>query len=239
MRAPSSVSPPNTGSSGSSALAPATIRTSAPARLSAVSSSAITRGAPPANRTGKRRLPNHSAFCWSAPSKRARCLASRRSWATAPSVDGRKPRTATSPPAAPGVLLVEVTGLYREDVDLVPGRREQRCGGRRREARALLNGDLARRVPHVVAEHAVDEALERRRLPSLRDRLHRSGGREAGAIGGWPETRCDPAAFCMSPFIPPGAGRPAQTVGGLTQARGAWPRAAGRCHHRARPGSRP
>src|SRR2546428_798838 len=76
------------------------------------------------------------------------------------------------PPPSPGVLLVEVTGLYREDVDLVPGRREQRCGGRRREARALLNGDLARRVAHVVAEHAVDEALERRRLPSLRDRLH-------------------------------------------------------------------
>src|SRR5437667_426607 len=40
---------------------------------------------------------------------------------------------------SPGVLLVEVTGLYREDVDLVPGRREQRCGGRRREARALLS----------------------------------------------------------------------------------------------------
>src|SRR5216117_2889697 len=57
-------------------------------------------GAPRVNRTGKRRLPNHSAFCWSAPSKRARCLASRRSWATAPSVNGRKPRTATSPPAA-------------------------------------------------------------------------------------------------------------------------------------------
>src|SRR3989454_5600205 len=70
-------------------------------------------------------------------------------------------------------------------------------------------------VAHVVAEHAVDEALERRRLPSLRDRLHRSGGREAGAIGGWPETRCDPAAFCMSPFIPPGAVRPARSVGGL------------------------
>src|SRR5947208_2160073 len=104
MRAPSSVSPPNTGSSGSSALAPATIRTSAPARWSAVSSSAITRGAPPANRTGRRRLPNHSAFCWSAVSKRARCVASRRSWATAPSVAGRKPRTVTSPPAPRAVV---------------------------------------------------------------------------------------------------------------------------------------
>src|SRR5204863_6217032 len=82
-----------------------------------------------------------------------------------------------------GVLLVEVTGLYREDVDLVPGRREQRCGGRRREARALLNGDLARRVAHVVAKHAVDEALERRRLPSLRDRLHAFRGL---AESGWP-----------------------------------------------------
>src|SRR5438132_614023 len=84
---------------------------------------------------------------------------------------------------SPGVLLVEVTGLYREDVDLVPGRREQRCGGRRREARALLNGDLARRVAHVVAEHAVDEALERRRLPSLCDRLHAFRGL---AESGWP-----------------------------------------------------
>src|SRR5439155_1745974 len=138
---------------------------------------------------------------------------------------------------SPGVLLVEVAGLHREDVNLVPGRREQRRGGLRREARTLLDGDLARRVAYVVAQHAVDEALERRRLPSLRDRLHRSGGRTAGAIGGWPETRCDPAAFRMSPFIPPGAARPARSVGGLRRGatrlrsacrlsfhRGAWGR---------------
>jgi len=31
-----------------------------------------TRGEPPAKRTGRSRLPNHSTFCWSAASKRAR-----------------------------------------------------------------------------------------------------------------------------------------------------------------------
>src|SRR3989442_348711 len=46
IRAPRSVRPPKTGSSGSSALAPATISSSAPSPRSAVSSSATTRGAP-------------------------------------------------------------------------------------------------------------------------------------------------------------------------------------------------
>src|SRR5207302_5722338 len=65
----------------------------------------------------------------------------------------------------------------------VPGRREQRRSGLRREARALLDGNLAGPVAHVVAEHAVDEGLGRRRLPSLRDRLHAVRG---PAESGWP-----------------------------------------------------
>src|SRR5438128_5926849 len=84
---------------------------------------------------------------------------------------------------APPLLLVEVAGLQREEVDLLPGRREQRLGGLRREAHALRDGDLARLVTHVVAQHAVEQALERRRLPSLRDGLHsRPGFMESG----WP-----------------------------------------------------
>src|SRR5256712_7549956 len=38
---------------------------------------------------------------------------------------------------------------------------------------------------------------------------HCSGDRGAGAFGGWPDTRCDPAAFRMPPFTPPrGTSRP-------------------------------
>src|SRR5438445_133212 len=39
---------------------------------------------------------------------------------------------------------------------------------------------------------------------------HWSGGREAGAVGGWPETRRDPAAFRMPLFIPSGSASPAR-----------------------------
>src|SRR2546422_9233975 len=84
---------------------------------------------------------------------------------------------------APPLLLVEVAGLQREEVNLLPGRREQRLGGLRRETRALRDGDLARPVAHVVAQHAVQQALERRRLPSLRDGLHALRG---FAESGWP-----------------------------------------------------
>src|SRR5439155_566924 len=46
---------------------------------------------------------------------------------------------------------------------------------------------------------------------------HDNGGREAGAGGGWPETRRDPAAFRLSLFIPSGAARPVRSVGGPRQ----------------------
>src|SRR2546425_4336465 len=46
--------------------------------------------------------------------------------------------------------------------------------------------------------------------------LFRSG-REAGAIGGWPETRRDPAPFGIALFTPPGAARPEHPAGGLTK----------------------
>src|SRR5207249_34294 len=76
---------------------------------------------------------------------------------------------------------------------------------------------------------------------------HFSGGREAGGLGGWPDTgatrlcssyrlsfhrrprgrwprrvawhRRAPAVFLISPFIPPAAARPVASAGGLTQAR--------------------
>src|SRR5439155_1284306 len=41
--------------------------------------------------------------------------------------------------------------------------------------------------------------------------------REAGAIGGWPETRRAPAPLRPSPFIPLTPARPAPSVGGLRQ----------------------
>src|SRR3989442_937219 len=44
---------------------------------------------------------------------------------------------------------------------------------------------------------------------------HSTRAREAGPLGGWPATRCDPAPFLMPPLIPPGLARPARSVGGL------------------------
>ena len=52
-----------------------------------------------------------------------------------------------------------------------------------------------------------------------------SGGRGTGPIGGWPETRRDPAPFRMSRLIPPSAAGPAPSVGGVRRVRcGAVPR---------------
>src|SRR2546426_325022 len=100
MRAPSRVSPPKTGSSGSSALAPATISTSAPSARSALISSATARGEAAAKRTGSSRPPNQSILDRSAPSKRSRCRAARVSRATVPSAAGRNAATVTAPPRA-------------------------------------------------------------------------------------------------------------------------------------------
>src|SRR5947208_148145 len=166
MRAPSSVSPPNTGSSGSSALAPATMRTWAPARRSAASSSATTVG-----QRATADLTEAAAGRRKGPLPAAGAL----------DLDALADGRGAEP--APPLLLVEVAGLQREEVDLLPGRREQRLGGLRHEARALRDGDLARPVAHVVAQHAVQQALERRRLPSLRDGLHALRG---FAESGWP-----------------------------------------------------
>src|SRR6266478_1034268 len=77
--------------------------------------------------------------------------------------------------------------------------------------------------------------------------FHSTGAREAGGLGGWPDTgatrlcssyrlsfhrrprgrwprrvachRRDPAVFLISPFIPPAPARPVASAGGLTQAR--------------------
>src|SRR3989454_3329375 len=48
---------------------------------------------------------------------------------------------------------------------------------------------------------------------------HCSGGRGAGAIGGWPETRSDPAAFRMPQLIPRKGGRGAGAIGGWPETR--------------------
>src|SRR5438093_1324865 len=101
MRAPTRARAPNTGSSGSSALAPATISTSTPAACSSFSSFATSETAGPAYRMGKRRPPNQSIFARNDFSNRARCLSSRLSRATAPTVNGRNPSTATSPLTSP------------------------------------------------------------------------------------------------------------------------------------------
>src|SRR2546426_6013455 len=49
---------------------------------------------------------------------------------------------------------------------------------------------------------------------------HCSGDRGAGAIGGWPETRSDPAAFRMPQLIPRKGDRGAGAIGGWAEPRG-------------------
>src|SRR5207245_6368380 len=82
--------------------------------------------------------------------------------------------------------------------------------GARRDDRELL------------AHQAVQERrLARVRTTDQRDEPrpgHCSGAREAGALGGWPETRRDPAPLRMSLFIPPG-GREAGAIGGWPETR--------------------
>src|SRR3989442_1086436 len=87
---------------------------------------------------------------------------------------------------------------------------------------ATINGTL--RPPALVREEVektrgekggvVAAELEYRR-PAALPALHCRGAREAGPLGGWPATRCDPAPFLMPLLIPPGLVRPARSVGGL------------------------
>src|SRR2546421_665376 len=142
MRAPRSGSPPNTGASGSSALAPATVRVGAPARRRAASSAGAARGRPQGVaveesedrdalervRVGRRATADFKE----APSVRRKGpLPAAVALDLDAFADGRRAEP------APPLLLVEVAGLQREEVDLLPGRREQRLRVLRREARAL------------------------------------------------------------------------------------------------------
>src|SRR3989442_532002 len=107
---------------------------------------------------------------------------------------------------------------------------------------ATINGTL--RPPALVREEVektrgekggvVAAELEYRR-PAALPALHCRGAREAGPLGGWPATRCDPAPFLMPLLIPPGLARPARSVGGLR--RGA-PRLRPSCPFSFHPGSR-
>src|SRR5207237_1122705 len=78
-----------------------------------------------------------------------------------------------------------------------------RLDGRRRDDRVDAGGGTA-----------ADEDRQRLHGPYC------SGYRRAGAIGGWPETRCDPAPFLMTLRIPPDraarltrSGRSSRTAG--------------------------
>src|SRR5439155_2004806 len=64
------------------------------------------------------------------------------------------------------------------------------------------------------AEGGVVAAELEYRRPAALPALHCRGAREAGAIGGWPATRRDPAPSLIPPLIP-GPARPARSVGGL------------------------
>src|SRR2546427_81022 len=78
--------------------------------------------------------------------------------------------------------------------------------------------ELARQHRRGVAADADEGGVAR--TGSVRDSASDSaGGRGAGAIGGWPETRRDPAPFGIALFTPPGAARPEHSAGGLTKAR--------------------
>src|SRR6266513_4301939 len=79
------------------------------------------------------------------------------------------------------IFLVEVAGLERDEVDLLPRRVEQPLGGFHGEAGALVHDDLPRCVADVVAEHLVHEDVDARRLAALVDGLHFTL-----TLSGWP-----------------------------------------------------
>src|SRR5438445_525427 len=75
------------------------------------------------------------------------------------------------------------------------------------------SADLFKNARELVIIHGAEEY----RLRITRADGAGSGAREAGAIGGWPETRPAPAPLRPSPFIPLKPARPAPSVGGLRQ----------------------
>src|SRR5207237_4474267 len=70
------------------------------------------------------------------------------------------------------VFFVEVAGLERQQVELVPGQRQERPRGLGIEPGALAEGDLAGGVAHVVAEHAAHEQVRGGALAPLCNRFH-------------------------------------------------------------------
>src|SRR5207248_944034 len=70
------------------------------------------------------------------------------------------------------VFFVEVPGLERQQVELVPGQRQEHPRGLGIEPGALAEGDLAGGVAHVVAEHAAREQVRGGALAALCNRFH-------------------------------------------------------------------
>src|SRR3989441_5756426 len=84
---------------------------------------------------------------------------------------------------------------------------------------ALLRRALATdRVAHAYAFVGPTGAGRMTTALAFAQALLCTGGREAGAVGGWPETRRDPAPSGMAPSIPSG-GREAGAVGGGPETR--------------------
>ena len=79
---------------------------------------------------------------------------------------------------------MDVAGLQREQVDLVPGDAEQCLRHRCVDPRALGRGDPAGGVADIVAENAVEQGVGSDALPPLGDGLH--GVRFRTTLIGWP-----------------------------------------------------
>src|SRR5439155_746316 len=90
-----------------------------------------------------------------------------------------------------------------------------RSGGLQRAARLTHRGDVEAHRSQAHRQHLEDRrvVVDNENLPR-----HCSGVRGAGAIGGWPETRCDAAPFPISLRIPPGV-RGAGPIGGWPETR--------------------
>src|SRR5439155_148477 len=101
----------------------------------------------------------------------------------------------------------EVAGVEVVEADDVAGAAAERdaacCGAIAQDDRDAGEADRVRRVPDAEPRDVCD---------------HFSGGREAGAIGGWPEARGAAAEFHMGLYIPRG-GREAGAFGGWPEAR--------------------
>src|SRR5207249_11149952 len=80
------------------------------------------------------------------------------------------------------------------DLDVEPGQRAAVAARAREDAhRAALGEKLAHDVRADEAGAPGDERVD-----------HGSGSRGAATLGGWPETRCDPAACRLALLISPG-----------------------------------